>query len=332
MSQINYLDNEKKATDFYEKRYSTGYMDEWPVEKKWRVFDIIKNLNLPETGEALDFGCGNGVFTRIIQQALPHWRIYGCDISQVAIENARKRFPGCNFFLLGDESYKDKKFDFLFSHHTLEHVLDIVRTCDEMVLYLKDSSSMLHILPCGNKGSFEYKLCLLIKDGIDYGRGGRFYFEDEGHLRRLTTEQLNDLFKKSSFNLSKDFYSNQYYGAIDWITRASPFFVWRFINPARAKNQDSRRQLLKLNIVLITLNLWRTPVNIFAKIINKYRRTLLNYLTLVFCAIPYIISKPLDIFLKYLAKIEWKIHKTEPHGSEMYLFYTRRSGSINDCD
>lgn len=56
------LNKTKNSIEFYDDRYCKGYMKEWPVEKKERVLEIIKSLNLPKTGNALDFGCGgNGV-------------------------------------------------------------------------------------------------------------------------------------------------------------------------------------------------------------------------------------------------------------------------------
>jgi hypothetical protein len=69
--------------------------------------------------------------------------------------------------------------------------------------YLKAAASaMLHILPCGNEGSFEHNVCLLRKDGINPELEGRFFFEDEGHVRRLTTEQLSALCAKMGFVLT----------------------------------------------------------------------------------------------------------------------------------
>ncbi len=49
--------------------------------------------------------------------------------------------------------------------------------------YLKPESSMLHFMPCGNEGSYEYNVCLLRSDGINTELENRFFFEDEGHVR-----------------------------------------------------------------------------------------------------------------------------------------------------
>ena len=62
------LTDKETAVEFYDKRYEEGYMEEWDDNKKQKVREVISSLNLPVKGKALDFGCGNGVFTNIIKQ------------------------------------------------------------------------------------------------------------------------------------------------------------------------------------------------------------------------------------------------------------------------
>jgi len=42
-------------------------MDEWSIDKKRKVIEIIQEHQLPDKGTALDFGCRNGVFTELIR-------------------------------------------------------------------------------------------------------------------------------------------------------------------------------------------------------------------------------------------------------------------------
>lgn len=141
--------NIEEITGFYNDQYASGYMDEWPDDKKKRIFETIRTFNLPETGDALDYGCGNGVFTGVLRRALPKWNVYGIDISSIAINNAQKRYPDCSFFLSSDLCLINKKFDFLFSHHVLEHVDDIAEAWPEIDLYLKKQASCLHVVTTG---------------------------------------------------------------------------------------------------------------------------------------------------------------------------------------
>lgn len=312
----------QEAAIFYDDWYARGYMDKWPREKKERVLGLIKELNLPEEGEALDFGCGNGEFTGVLKKALPKWNVYGADISAVAVTNARKRYPECSFFLTSDNSFKNKCFDFLFTHHVLEHVNDIQEIWAEIDRYLKKRAYTLHILPCGNRGSFEYNLCMLKKNGIERDVGNRFYFEDKSHLRRLTTEQMNDFATQYDFCLAASFYSNQLYGAINWITLESLGFILQMTCSKNAKNNTSVIKLICLRAALLSIKFMRFPANTLDYKKNKIQNYQYYFLfTILFILYPF--SKLVNIYLRYKSDQEWQNKKSEKYGSEMYLYYTR---------
>lgn len=316
------LNDESDTIKFYDDRYYKGYMEEWPIEKKQRVLEVIKSLNLPETGNALDFGCGNGVFTSVIKQALPKWNVYGVDISSIAVDNAKKRYPNCLFFLPSNVSFSDKRFDFLFTHHVLEHVHDVSEAWHEINSYGKAKASILHILPCGNKGSFEYNVCLLRKDGINKDMEDKFYFEDISHLRRLNTDQMNCIAVKYGFNLDFDYYSNQFYGAIKWITQESLSFILGMTNTKKATDLFSAFKLICLRIVLLLIKSLRFPANTIdykRKSMKSYKYYFLFLMLLIF----YPFSKMTNIYLQYKSNLEWQNERSKKNGSEMYLYYKR---------
>jgi hypothetical protein len=58
-------------------------------------------------------------------------------------------------------------------------------------------SSQLHILPCGNKESYEYEISILNKNGIDPKKENRFFYEEPGHLRSLRQVNLRIMKKRS---------------------------------------------------------------------------------------------------------------------------------------
>ena len=196
------LQKKENSELFYENCYAGDYMAEWSLLKKKRTLEIIRNLNLPKYGKAVDFGCGNGIFTHIIQQALPDWEVCGIDISHNAIKNAKNRFPKYSFKHASSSHLENNKFDFLFTHHVWEHVYNLEKIWQEAIILMNPNSTMLHILPCGNEGSFEHKICLLRLNGIDKNKGNRFFFEDQGHIRRLNTKQFDQLAKKNGFKKS----------------------------------------------------------------------------------------------------------------------------------
>lgn len=295
-------------------------MEDWDPKKKLRVLNIIRESNLPKTGAALDFGCGNGVGADIMKKALPTWKVFGTDISLHAISNAKRRFPHLNFFELSNQRRFYEKFDFLFSHHVLEHVFDINKTLNTINRLLKKSASMLHILPCGNSGSLEHKISLLVNNGIDK-TNGKYFFEEPGHLRRLNTEQMNLLVRKYGFHLSKAYYSYHYWAAIDGITRAAPKFVLEVTNHKRAKNKESEIELKSLRNKLLILNILRFPAMLFENRKNARRgRSILPAL-----AVFYPFSHPINSYINVKAGQEWNLYKNQENGSEMYLFYNRES-------
>ena len=159
------LGKRNDSIQFYEGRYSRGYMGHWSSFDKKRLYDLVKSLNLPQTGNALDFGCGRGIFTEVIREALPGWKISGCDISSEAIESAKQN-SAITFFVLGDKIFSEQKFDFIHSHHVLEHTFDDKVTAGEMSSYAAEHCVMLHSLPCNHEGSLEYRLSQCLKRHI----------------------------------------------------------------------------------------------------------------------------------------------------------------------
>lgn len=317
-----YVKGESKK--IYENRYANNYMDEWPTDKKQRVSEIIRILNLPERGIALDFGCGNGVFTDVLRHALPNWEIHGCDISENAVDNAKKRFPECSFFVSDNDRSHKLKYDFLFSHHVLEHVFNITKTVNEINDLLNPQSFVLHIFPCGNKDSLEYQICKMREDGINKEMENRFFFEDDGHVRRLTTEQTNILMNEHGFTLERDFYSNQYDGAIKWISRSSPKLILNMVNPYKAIDKKAFKFLFILRCKLILLLILQLPAIICNRIQLVRNKKTKHYLILFINLIPFFMSYPIYAIVNFKAKKEWNNIRHLKNGSEMYLFYTRK--------
>lgn len=317
------LHDEKTAIDFYDKRYEDGYMEEWDDIKKNKVKEVLGLLNLPEKGKALDFGCGNGVFTNIIKKALPKWDVYGVEISSIAVKNAKKKFPDCNFFEISEAEKHLKSFDFLFSHHVIEHVQNLDETFAIIDGYLKDNSYQLHILPCGNEGSFEFEICALMKNGINKELENRFFFEEPGHLRRLNTQEFIKQENKIGFKLSKDFYSNQYHGAINWITKSSPRFVKKLTNEQDAINEDAREKLVALRKKLLPLTYFQFPYSKYWGMKSKWKITLTDRMKLIILFFPAMISKILSDNLDRKSAQEWSEKKRDKNGSEMFLFFKR---------
>jgi trans-aconitate methyltransferase len=299
-------------------------MDEWPIAKKNRVFEVIRGLDLPSQGQALDFGCGNGVFTEVMRQALPPgWKVYGLDLSANAIEHAKKRYPQCHFYLPGNQEFAGEKFDFLFTHHVLEHVYDLDAVLSEICLLAKGQAAILHVLPCGNQGSFEYNICVLRKNGIDPELENRYFFEDEGHIRRLNSKELTGHMADRQFILKKEYYSNQFFGAIHWITLSDWSFVRQLSDASAAVSRQAQKKLKRICHLLTLLKALRYPVESMERKLKKSRKTLRDAFILLVEFPFYLPAKLVDVAIAYLAQREWRKRKADRSGSEMYLHFSR---------
>ena len=316
------LTSDIAAARFYDDRYAAGYMEEWPDWKKQRIVEMLRQLNLPASGTAIDFGCGQGVFAEVLRGALPGWTIYGTDLSDVAVHTAAVRYPQCRFFRWSDAAVEREalQFDLLFSHHVLEHVLDIDDTWQRMADMLKPTASMLLVLPCGDPGSLEHDLCQLKIDGIDAANGHRFFYEEEGHVRRLDTRRLASGAAAHGFAPSRARYANRFWGAVEWITAAGPDLIRTLTDCSGAASAPAARRLRRWQLILMVVSLLRMPAGKLSGLGGRVL-SLKTFAKLVAAAIAYPIAWPLDACLRRAADREWRSAIT---GSEMYVAFVRR--------
>lgn len=312
------------AVRYYEQRYAQGYMDEWPIAKKQRVFDLVRLLDLPASGRALDFGCGNGVFTDVVRQALgPAWEVVGSEISTVALDNARQRFPQCRFVRGDDPALHAKPFDFFFSHHVLEHVSDLGEALSLLDALMAPRAAGLHILPCGNEGSYQHELTRLRSDGIDPGIGNRFFMDEEGHVRRLRTRDLVGEYDRRGYRLTMDRYCAHRQGFMHWITDLGPERVLETLDPTKAVDGRARRRLQTLRLGYLALWFLRHQAPMVEEKLRKRRRSLRDYVLLAFGSPWYLISKPIDTYLRGADTREWASLSRDARAGEMYLVFAR---------
>jgi SAM-dependent methyltransferase len=317
------LRQREQSVLFYEERFSNGYMEEWPIEKKQRLIALFRELPLPEHGRGLDFGCGNGVLTAVLAEALPKWTIEGTDVSETALRHASARYPQCRFFLSREDDVDVEPYELVFTHHVLEHVYDLDRAWNELIRLLKPQGGMVHILPCGNAGSFEFQLCSLRKGGIDKRQANRFFFEDEGHLRRLSTEDLQPRARHDGFVLRNEYYANQWYGAIDWIIQRPLQFIRDISDTSFALDRSAKWRLAMLRSILLVFKNARFRIAEYDGIRTKHPKRLKQYAYLIVAAPAYLIARGIDYYLKWNVRREWITQRDRREGSEMYMYFAR---------
>jgi SAM-dependent methyltransferase len=318
---------------YYDDRYLTGYMDAWDEPKIRMVSEIVDNLQIPTGAMVLDFGCGTGVFTRLLKDLLPSREVHGADISQTAVDVATQRHTDIRFFPINAATLAPLagRFDVIFTHHVLEHVFDLDAFAHQIVPLLKPMATMIHILPCANPHSFEYEICALYPDGIDKTRGNRFFCEDPGHLRRMATDDVCRLFQPFGFKLKHSFYSNQFWGALRWVSETNPTFIGEFFDAKRAASKKGR---VAFYHALCSALFWlRFPARMnfrqkFHGTPNASPRARLRSAILgIFGLTLFLPSLVFDRLITGLAKAEWKRRKNQPNGSEMALILNRASVS-----
>lgn len=320
--------NPDSAVSFYNERYAHDYMESWPPAVLARIRACIEAIGLPQTGVALDYGCGSGALTGVIAQVLPGWTLYGTDLSPVALEKARAQHPAATFFALDDPPAL--RFDFIFSHHVLEHVDDLAAAWAQIVALAAPTAHMLHILPCGNPGSFEHRLVSARVDGIDPARGGRYFYEDPGHLRRLTSADVTARAAAAGFEPVYAWFANQEAGALHWMTSYGPDYVAYLCDPAQARDPAAlaalaaplRRALGRKQFLLpLQQQIARARAAEHPTPRQRLGRALgpLLFNRLTQPLIDRMRSGPARA-----AAHEWATRRTEANGSAMYLAFRRR--------
>jgi SAM-dependent methyltransferase len=314
--------------DYYETRFESGYMSFWSPLQRRRVEDTIRQASLPNVGAALDFGCGQGVMTEVLADSLgAGWTVTGTDISKLALRFAAHRLPGSTFLSLEDIRSTGQGFELVFTHHVLEHVEDLQATLLIVDGLVQPGGFVLHALPCGNPQSLEWKMVRSVTGGLEHERGNRFFFEEEGHLRRLSSDELVGFQEHLGYDLSLARFGGQTWGSIEWITASDPRLILSMTPVSQAKSLSDALQLLRLRVMLLFLNMLRLPWVLYRR--QKQGANLSSGQRLVTRLSGFLrpVSAPFNAAVERRAVREWRECSGLSHGSEMYLLFRKRSGA-----
>jgi SAM-dependent methyltransferase len=282
----------------------------------------------------LDYGCGTGVFTELLQTVLPGWRACGADIVENALDKARNRCPTAAFCHL--DGLANQQFDLVFSHHVLEHVQNLEVTVSRLAELTAPGSVMVCIMPCGNADSLEHGICSARRGGIDADSANRFFFEDEGHLRRLSAAELGAMASRHGFRLRDQLFANHYYGALKWLTDQSPEWLRGVLDPAAAVDAQARLWLTRLRRRVLWLRFLRRPPSLLVPgmewRLQKRERSILETGALILSNPVTIFSGVVDRWLQRADEREWRSRRYDDRGSEMYLVFMRDDVSTNAFD
>ena len=114
----------KYGFDYWDGSRETGYGG-FHYDGRWKPVaeKIVKHYNLNQESVVLDVGCGKGFLVYELRQLVSGMGVYGIDISQYAINNAKeeiKEFVGVG--LAQDIPFRSDMFDLVISLTTLHNL------------------------------------------------------------------------------------------------------------------------------------------------------------------------------------------------------------------
>lgn len=300
-----------------------GYMEGWPLWKRKRVANLLKSIDLPESGKALDFGCGKGEFTAVIKNELPQFGVEGTDVSDEVLNFAKNESPDCTFFALTETSLSERQYQFVFSHHVLEHVVDIDYSVKQISDACSSGGNIIHILPCGDKGCIENLICSWRKDGFNPAVGNRMFFEHPGHLRRLNSNELISKFQKEGFELEASYFANIFFGSIEWITSSDLKLIMKLTEIKNLKSPLYALPLVVFRFLFLAIFFSRFPVIRISKYFKKLKARKKYKVLFLLTSLFYLPSFFIDAVVKGFMHAEYFLFRGWS-GSEMYLVLRKK--------
>jgi ubiquinone/menaquinone biosynthesis C-methylase UbiE len=141
---------------------TAGYFEN-PLDFQWyqTTFRLLPNLN---NLKVLEIGCARGAFSRVIAQKYPSVKLTSVDISETAINDARKESNGIDFRVgdAQDLDFPDASFDFIFSCETMEHLPEPERMPAEIFRLLKPEGRFI----ITTENYFNGMLLMWLKDWV----------------------------------------------------------------------------------------------------------------------------------------------------------------------
>jgi SAM-dependent methyltransferase len=315
---------DRELAEFYDARYEGDYMAQQPPLEVGRVEELLHEVRAP-VRTVLDFGCGRGGWVPVLERVFPGARLTGVDISATAIARATADLPRHRFERFDGERApgEDGSYDLVFSYHVLEHVLDLEGSAAEIARLVAPGGQACVIFPCGNPGSLEERIVRLGDGGVD-AETGRFFFEDPGHLRRMTSAEATALFERHGLSLVRPWFANQLWGAVHFLALAGSSVTGELCRPERASSPAGRARLRALRLLVAALTPFVQAWSLHRPV-DRIRRArgASERLRGSGAALAKLLAAPVGAALERLARREWERRREQPNGSAQYLLFEK---------
>lgn len=116
-----------RTREFWENRGATYHQRALSPAYEKMYTDLVDLVMAPKPGKVLEFGCGDAVLLRRLQNAGFKGQLFGCDYAGSQVEKAKTLVSGCTFSVQDIQStnFADKEFD--------------VAICIGVIMYLNEA-------------------------------------------------------------------------------------------------------------------------------------------------------------------------------------------------
>ncbi len=139
--------------------------------------------------QVLDVGCGQGALLKELERELPAALLHGSDVSDAALEQARRASPSATLFTLDLEADDFERyssyfgrFDLVLCSEVLEHLADDGSALTRLARLLTEGGQLLVSVPGGRLTRFDHSI---------------------GHLRHYTPKLLSACLTSSGFEVER---------------------------------------------------------------------------------------------------------------------------------
>jgi 2-polyprenyl-3-methyl-5-hydroxy-6-metoxy-1,4-benzoquinol methylase len=194
---------------FSGKEWNDGYPNyecfSTPSKHPWG-FMVPKILEKRQKGRILDIGCALGHFLSFFPDSFEK---FGTDISEFAIESAKRKFPSCEF-AVGDISAAkpfNKQFDVITAFDVLEHTLNLRSALQNIHAMLRDNGFLVVGVPVASR--LHHLLAFL---------GKSFLTTMDSHITLTTAKAWREIILPERFQVVEEFpltWAGKHYPRID---------------------------------------------------------------------------------------------------------------------